>query len=273
MVMVNSGNNPCRLAVVGALLAALLGCWTAVALADAAENAPLFVAAPGVDLDTITYPTDRWDPNVLASIAGGPALFAPGHFDTAIPPPPKNSSAETRANLDALLVMQEKERTPEQLRLINDELQNPLAEFERTGLYRPMNGRPVTRALLGLAEREMMYFVPALKQKFNRARPTQLEPKLHAVIPVPRHAAYPSGHGTQVYLIAYLLGKLDPAHQKDYDQAAYGVAHRREIAGVQYPSDGVAAKKLGIAMVDAVLALPQAQELFVKAQQEWPQQK
>lgn len=238
-----------------------------------AENAPLALAAPGDDLDTVAYPADRWDPNLLASIAVGPVLFAPDAFDQAIPPPPKNASPETRADLDALLVMQEKERTPEQLRLINDELQNPLAEFERTGLYRPMAGHPVTRALLGLAEREMMYFVPALKKKFNRARPTQLEPKLHAVILIPRHAAYPSGHGTQIYLIAYLLGKLDPIHRQDYDQAAYGVAHRREIAGVHFPSDGVAGKKLGIALVDAVLALPQGQTLFVKAQQEWPQQK
>jgi membrane-associated phospholipid phosphatase len=48
------------------------------------------------------------------------------------------------------------------------------------------------------------------KMKHNRPRPSRLLPALMPPIDPPGHAAYPSGHATQAYLMALLLAQVMP---------------------------------------------------------------
>ena len=79
-----------------------------------------------------------------------------------------------------------------------------------------------------------------MKQKFNRVRPSILDKDLGHTIQIPTHPAYPSGHATGAYVIAYLLQELDPESAQTYLKAAKQITENREIAGLHYPSDSEA---------------------------------
>src|SRR5262249_28306917 len=87
------------------------------------------------------------------------------------------------------------------------------------------------------------------KSKFNRVRPSQFIPALLPPIPVPGHASYPSGHSTQAHLFALCAAKILGAEEGSgmyliLTTLADRIARNREIAGLHYPSDSAAGKKL-----------------------------
>ena len=82
------------------------------------------------------------------------------------------------------------------------------------------------------------------KDRFHRARPVTLAPDLAPPIPTPQLPAYPGGHATQIYLMALTLVHLHPNREKEILQCAEQVARNREVAGVNYPSDTEAGRKL-----------------------------
>jgi hypothetical protein len=86
-----------------------------------------------------------------------------------------------------------------------------------------------------------------------RPRPSQVCPALLPPVPVPGHPSYPSGHATEAHLIELVLndvfsaaGNSNRADAMQYDLSALAdrIARNREIAGLHYPSDSAAGKKL-----------------------------
>ena len=112
-----------------------------------------------------------------------------------------------------------------------------------------------------------------MKRHHNRPRPTVVAAKLgidlKASIPNPGHPAYPSGHATGAYAIAYLLHELDPDHSRDFINDAREIARNREIAGVHYPSDSEAGRLLARQLVDAFLRDRKFQVRLESARREW----
>lgn len=82
------------------------------------------------------------------------------------------------------------------------------------------------------------------KDRFNRVRPWVLAPDLFPPIPSPGLPAYPGGHSTQMYLMARTLRYLVPDKTTEIMAIAENVAANRERAGLNYPSDTGAGKKL-----------------------------
>jgi len=82
------------------------------------------------------------------------------------------------------------------------------------------------------------------KDRFHRVRPVTLAPDLAPPIPTPRLPAYPGGHATQIYLMALTLVHLHANREHEILQRAKQLAHNREVAGVNYPSDTEAGRKL-----------------------------
>lgn len=236
------------------------------------------VVYPGIgyaadqDRDALRYPaTAQADKIVLDTYrANAMKLFPDDQFDAFVSPPPLNSSPETRADLDALLVLQAKERTPEQLNLIYLEApyEGPFRTLTRDKLF-DFEKYPATSALLAAVDHEVVYYVMHYKHIIQRARPTQLEPKLTTVVPIPGNSAYPGGHAAQSYSMALVLGMLDPTHKDAYVQRAMEGAHRREIAGLHYPMDAIAGRRLATAVVDAMLAHPDVKPLYQAAEREY----
>jgi hypothetical protein len=117
------------------------------------------------------------------------------------------------------------------------------------------NGRshPATSRVLLAAVRVASFLAMHYKAKFNRPRPSAIRPSLLPPLPVPGHAAYPSGHATQSRLVALCLEALiGPAAQGPAGQPEDGpmrlmarrIARNREVMGLHYPSDSAAGAQL-----------------------------
>ena len=113
-----------------------------------------------------------------------------------------------------------------------------------------------------------------------RPRPSQLSPSLMPPIAVPGHAAYPSGHATESYLLASILAEVMPAEASQKTDAtdddstplrrlAQRVARNREVLGLHYPSDSKAGRFLGDESAKILLTCASVQALIGVAPAEW----
>jgi hypothetical protein len=186
-----------------------------------------------------------------------------------VPPPPANSSSETRAELDELLERQQ-ERTRVQVKMITQHLDyDSVCSAILAATHRKLTRAPKTKALLRHVQIDASLALFHAKKRFNRARPHQLEPRLHPAISVPSHPAYPSSHALQGYMVARTLSLLFPQNSQDLMTVGEQIGREREIAGLHYPSDSKASRALG----DELFALLQQNERFLAeveaAKKEW----
>lgn len=188
-----------------------------------------------------------------------------------IKPFPANSSAETRAELDFLLQLQQS-RTAEEIartEAMADIYFDPLNTNPSDPDYtRNINslfyiGRdlgpwfmpeklPVTARVLQNVLQDATYYFFSLKADFNRARPYHLEPRLQP-LEAPGHASYPSGHSSASHVHAYLLSHIFPAYADHFMGVASEMAFSRETRGVHYPSDSEAGKEFARQFVEELL--------------------
>ena len=164
-----------------------------------------------------------------------------------VKPPYANNSVETSAEL-SLLKEYQFERTADDVLKIEAEA------FDWPGLdLSPSvavdeNVRNEVAELIISTIVELEYFLYQEKLRFARPRPTQLSLELKPAIKVPGHPAYPSGHGGESAIAAMVLGYIDPVRKKQYRKSASDIGHRREIAGLHYPSD----TKAGVDLAEQV---------------------
>jgi hypothetical protein len=154
---------------------------------------------------------------------------------------------------------------------------------------------PYTRDLVEIAGRIGQFQALYYKRHFNRPRASQYSPALLPPIHVPGHASFPSGHGTEAYLIALCLEQVMPAaagapapaspqgqspppppNSSPLRQIAQRVARNREVLGVHYPSDSragllLAEESFKILMECKTINDPQKPEegLIARAKKEW----
>lgn len=207
-------------------------------------------------LAEITFDEASWAPDLLSIIDKG-TMILPADTDFKLDPPPANDSEDVAKELDFLKEITKTERTPETMQRIEWENKGVAAIdiFTQEGLFLAGDNTK-TRALIDMVDKDHSYFIMKYKHQFNRARPSQLAPDLELAIPNPRHAAYPSGHASQTYMVALILTYMDPENKDRYFAMAHDIAHRREIAGVHYPSDSAAGVALAQEVFDAFMALP-----------------
>jgi hypothetical protein len=158
---------------------------------------------------------------------------------------PIPNAAQTRAELDELLVKQaSKEREDRRADIIEQNSGFP-GSFASILLSDPP-GNVNTWKVIWTAVFWARQPIMALKYRYKRPRPSQLEPLLTPMLLMPRHAAYPSGHSTQFHLIAHVLyavtGRVDIKNA--FLHHADEVAVNREYAGLHYASDSAAGASL-----------------------------
>ncbi len=229
--------------------------------AFAEETAPVISES----LAKATYDESLWDPAVLEMYQMGPTLLSRDlEFDVA--PFPANDSEETVAELQTLKNYARELRTPDTLEKILAEhhMATPLFSYGKTGLFVEKKN-PVAEDLITKAVQDCGYFIIKYKKKFLRVRPNVLAPDLETVIVNPGHPAYPSGHGGQSHIVGLILSLLDEKHKDIYMAHAWAIGTRREIAGVHYPSDAVAGRKLAEDVLAKLLEVPAFQEQLKKA--------
>lgn len=218
--------------------------------------------------------TQTWNKDFLAKARKRPR-FLPSKWRTmlAIPKSPANSSERTSAELDHLvkLLPERQAKLPE----IRQEIEVTNFQFEGYR-YETLTTSPKfaeTGKMIKAAYDDMAIAVFFFKERLNRVRPSFLSnaqaKKFSIGIEIPKHPAYPSGHATAAYMLAYLLRELDPPNAGRFLEDASIISRNREIAGVHYPSDSQAGKSLGRQIADAFLSNPSFQNQLQKAKAEW----
>jgi len=214
--------------------------------------------------------TGTWDVRLL-KITEKSTLYPEGLFATiALPPFPKNSSSETTREI-ALLHSYRALRTPRAVEDIVTEVMtrkiyvegHTIEDYSNPSLF------PATAALLADSMHDLQIIEMQQKQKFDRVRPSVLDPSLDTALVVPGHPAYPSYHATEMYFYAHVFSELAPARRATFFARAEQVSKNREIAGVHYPSDTVAGILLAEQFFNIMMQNEKFLTLLAAAKEEW----
>ena len=217
-------------------------------------------------------------------------FYLKGTETFSIAPPPTNSSAQTKAELNYLLQLQQR-RSEEDIRAskyyatvyYNTTTKKGDADYERMqrnlfhigrsiGTWFNADSLPLTAALVANVWNDAGFVIWKYKNYFLRIRPGKLEPELKYLEETP-WAAYPSGHATNSYVNAYLYAALMPEFESFFLKDAYDMAHSREIIGVHYPSDSESGRLLAYELIQRLMKNEQFQKDFAAAKAEIKQVK
>ena len=206
--------------------------------------------------------------------------------DFQIPDPPANSSAQTRAELNYLLqLQQQRTKLDEESSMymagvyysLKTKPGDSTYSYYRQNLFHV--GRsignwfnptdlPLTADLIAHVWQDASYFIWAFKYKYLRVRPYVLDPDINNLEET-NWAAYPSGHAANSYVNAYIYQSLAHEFSEVFIKDAYDMAHSREIIGVHYPSDSEASRMLAWQLVNKLFQNEKFLKDFEEVKKEW----
>jgi len=163
----------------------------------------------------------------------------PDTFAMSFDPPTAAGSAETRRELDELLAMQSSRSGDQMARARADRKTDIERFFEVLGL--DAEDPPDLPQLHRLAERvedDVRIHVRAVKERFRRLRPYEIEPRIEPCIDDVRgDLSYPSGHAAYSYAMVSLLTAMVPERGTQLAARADEFAGQRMMCGVHFRSD------------------------------------
>jgi hypothetical protein len=86
-------------------------------------------------------------------------------------------------------------------------------------------------------------------------RPTQADPLITLVVPLPNFPSYPSAHACVSGAESSILGAIFPAEKPRLDALAEAAALSRVFGGLHYRFDGEAGLLLGRSVADLALSM------------------
>ena len=195
-----------------------------------------------------------------AAVAKGGHFVKPAVFDIAkvLPPPPEAGTLAAKTDLDVVLHAQ-RWRTPEQVawaKFIDQD--NPFNHASVLGAWFTKEKLPVTAKFLADVTEDANAVGALTKALYARQRPSQIDPRVQPVVPVPTTAAYPSGHVTRAFTWAMVLAEIFPDKRDELLARAHRAAWGRVLAGVHFPSDLMG----GQLMAEAIVAELKKSEAF-----------
>lgn len=195
--------------------------------------------------------------SLLPSIPGLPGPTSRGIGSLAVPAPPKPGSLAAKADLEAVRMAQ-RAHTPE-----GDAWARRLAHdgtgaiwFELAKRHRAETGKLqgwLGTALLAATLAANTAATQAIKWRYRRERPFQVDPSIVPVVPKPFDPSYPSGHSSAAFAAARVIAALEPSLAVEAYSLAGQVAASRVYAGVHFPSDVVVGALLGTGVAEKLL--------------------
>lgn len=242
-------------------------------------------------MDTIIYPPEDFNNYIIALAMLEPVYLSSSQvaYLTDALRYPANSSAQTRAELDYLLDLQNSRTAEEVERVqylagigywptsnyldahVNYErnLQHLFFECrEVVGEQCTAGNYPLTSKLLQGVMNDMRLMEFAIKFELQRARPYQLDPKIKPLREIGSHS-FVSGHTLWAYIQAFTWSELMPEKRKEFIDLAYEIGLSREIMGVHYPSDEEGARQMAHRMLYLMWHTDKFQADFAAAKDEW----
>ncbi len=228
-------------------------------------KSPLEHILNNTELSSKTFPYEDWGTEFIEYYELGPSLLPRDlKFDVALFP--GNSTQKTVEELLYLRELAKTKRDEETVQKIKDEakLGGPALAFDRSNLFLA-SGNKDTEELLNAASEDLRFFVLKKKKEFARLRPSMLDEGLELVVDNPPYSAYPSGHAAQGHMTGLLLAMIDEKNANAYKSLGYDIGHRREIAGIHFPSDSAAGRQLAEDVLKKLLEVPEFQEMLEQA--------
>ena len=174
-------------------------------------------------------------------------LFEDGWQNIILPNPPKNSSTETRNEIEEI-----KKRYDQKT---DEDIQQYINSDEDSSYYIKLvleeNNMDYDSNTVEYIEDQCRPIIRHYKNHYNRTRPYQVAEALGIDFEkfetgTSKTPSYPSGHTVQPYVVANYYGKLYPELKSELRQAADISGFGRVIAGLHFPSD----YKAGIMLAD-----------------------
>jgi acid phosphatase (class A) len=158
--------------------------------------------------------------------------------------PPAADSPATRAELDELLALQRTRSAADVAAARADRKTRVQRFYGALGLGETPPALPRVEKLAELVEDDVRIYVRAIKDKYRRLRPYEIEPRLEPCIDdVQGDLSYPSGHAAFAWAMAGLLSDLVPERRQALQARAAEFARQRMVCGVHFPSDLTAGRE------------------------------
>ena len=200
-----------------------------------------------------------------------PASLAPDNFDfkAMLGDPPADGSDLQKGEIEKLLELQA-QRTPEEVERCKAEVEGTAFEMAAPALGTSFDAKafPLLSALMKDVTKQTKVVSNAAKANWVRKRPYLLDDRVKPCVDLEKSFSYPSGHATRGIVWATLLGEIFPEHREALMTLGRQFGTDRSLAGVHYPSDVVAAQKLGAEIAKRMLADPEFHARLDKAKEE-----
>ena len=174
----------------------------------------------------------------LKTYDGSITLFDRTSQYIRIPPPDLNSSISTGKDLLT---------TQGATYLLTDRMKKSIKKHDKDPvyalkIYMDLFGLDYSLKFIDKVLKESSVLIGNQKNKFNRARPSQLAPYFGVDLSVlssrtNKNPSYPSGHSAQSRLIAEIYAEKYPIHKDNLLKAAEECGFGRVMAGYHFPSD------------------------------------
>ena len=188
--------------------------------------------------DNHNFRKDDWDPVITM-------MFKPEKKQdqkSLISPPPTQSREEFEKELEHLRVLV-KSRTLQQEQRFEEIDADPFLHlFDEIGLNN--DDFIQTRMLFYNALHTINNKVYEEKWRYQRQRPTQIDPMIDSLKPLPGSASYPAERAAQARIVAHVLTDIMPEYELVWQNWSNEVAKLYEVAGLQFRSDTEAGQEL-----------------------------
>lgn len=230
--------------------------------------AALFLALLPLSAQTAA-PAPAPAPAAVAEADPTPTYLDPAQVDvTFLGNPPADGSAQTKAEIEQLLQLQAT-RTPEQVaRAASEAKLKPEAFAGILGSWFTKENAPATFALLAAAKDDTKLVSKKAKQLWKRPRPPLQDARIQPAVELEKTTSYPSGHSTLGTVWSLVLAEIVPDKATDLQARGREIGDDRLLAGVHFPTDVEAGRKLGAAIVKQFQASPAFQAEVAKAKAE-----
>ena len=183
--------------------------------------------------------------------------------------PPAMDSPKVKAELAEVLKVQEKRTMTEVARVTSEIKLDPFLFQEPIGLWFQRNSLPETTKLLRAILTDCSNVSETGKMAWGRPHPFMIDSRVHpCVSPLPTDYCYPSSHANAATVLGKVLSDLVPDRKKEIMARADQVGEDRLIAGLHYPSDVEAGRKLGAYLYTCLQTNILFQTNFAKAKAE-----
>ncbi|RUY27580.1 phosphatase PAP2 family protein [Mesorhizobium sp. M7A.F.Ca.US.001.04.1.1] len=154
-----------------------------------------------------------------------------------LPPPPANDSAQTKAELGEVLMLQVT-RTPEMVAsAVADADENVWRFANVMGPKFNKETLPKFSAFFDRVVATEGAVVDPAKDIWKRPRPYQLSDLVKPAVKLSSSGSWPSGHATVGTMMGIILSDMVPEKRAEIMARAAEYAHNREVGGIHYASD------------------------------------